>query len=191
MRISTIFMLFCFLASGCNYQRQQKLLQAKEDSLEQRARELSVKERELALREASLLQKELAMDSVAKIDTAQPNVPAVAGAWNVEMTCTETTCAGSAVGDTKTETWEINYQGTEIIAQATANNQLVRVYTGTYRDGAIYLMEEQASATLPLLAKMVVRLKPAGDGRMEGEREIIRENNCRIVYALQLNAAKK
>jgi hypothetical protein len=34
---------------------------------------------------------------------------------------------------------------------------------------------------------MVVRLQVINDKTIEGQREIIRDDNCKIVYALQMN----
>lgn len=190
MRIIVLLLSFMLLFA-CNDQRQQRQLQAREDSLVKRTAELNAKEQELALREATLQQRVQAMDSLAQTDTVQTNIPAVNGTWNVQMTCTEATCTGSAVGDTKTESWTFDLQGSTIIARAMASNQLVRVYSGTYQDGMIRLTDEQANAASAANARMNVRLKPVSPSRMEGEREIIRENNCRIVYALQLDATTK
>ena len=63
------------------------------------------------------------------------------------MTCIETTCPGSAVGDTKTETWDINYENNLIIAKAMANNKLVRVYTGSYDGTNLTLSEDVANTS--------------------------------------------
>jgi hypothetical protein len=111
---------------------------------------------------------------------------ALVGTWSVRMTCTETTCAGSAVGDTKTEQWDFSYQGNTIMVKASANEKLVRVYTGFFTGNTIELVEERAGAENQRSSKMIIRLRIIDDTHMDGQREIVRENDCRVVYTLQL-----
>ena len=178
-------MLIAFV--GCESGKRERALRQRETALDLREQEVLAREQELGVREAAFAQRLHAMDSTARADTNR--APQISGTWNVQMTCTETTCAGSAVGDTKTEQWNFNSQGQTIIVRATAKGQLERLYTGTYAEGLITLSEERASAASSELARMTVRLKPIDATHMQGQREILRENDCRIVYALQLDAA--
>lgn len=166
-------------------------MQDKELALQQKEQELNTREQELSIREELLLQKEQQIGSTSRADTARVNNLSIAGRWNVHMTCTETTCPGSAVGDIKTEQWEIVQQANTIIARARANEQLVRVYTGGFRDGTITLTEEQPAGTNTAPVKISVQLKAVTNTRIIGKREILREKDCRIVYALQLDAITK
>lgn len=191
LRHTGYFLCLLLCLAGCDTAKQERALRQREAALAQREQQLQVREQELSLREAAFTAKIQAADSTATADTLHTAPEALTGTWNVQMTCTEATCAGSAVGDVKTEQWELTNEANTIVARATAKGQLVRVYTGTYTNGAIELTEERASAADPALAQMVVRLKPTSPNRMEGQREITRENNCRIVYALQLEAINK
>lgn len=103
------------------------------------------------------------------------------------MTCTETTCPGSAVGDTKFETWELTNQNNQITAQAFADGQLVRVYSGTYQNQVLELTADVALSPAAPTTKMLVRLNSVNRSTLEGQREIVRSGDCRIVYALQLS----
>jgi hypothetical protein len=197
MRI--LFVLFCLgaLFAGCGSANRQKELQDKEIALQQKEQELATREQELAIREELLLQKELQMDSTYMgdsthtTDSTQVINMNVAGRWNVQMTCTETTCPGSAVGDVKTEQWEIVQQANTIIARARANDQLVRVYTGTIENGSISLTADPTGTADGGNVKITVQFKPVSNKRMEGKREITRENDCRIVYTLLMDALTK
>ena len=102
------------------------------------------------------------------------------------MVCTETTCPGSAVGDSKTETWDIQYINNKVIAKAQSGEQLVRVYTGIYTGNTLELVENNESTGTQPATKMVVQLRIVNPRSMEGQREIIREGNCKILYSLQL-----
>lgn len=191
MQYILIFFFTLLLITGCDSGKKSRELRQKETELTQREQDLAARDQALNLREDALNQKVRITDSTVIADTANTAPPAITGKWTAQMTCTETTCAGSAVGDTKTEQWEITYQGGTFVARAMANGQLVRVYTGSYTDGTIELTEELASSASSTPAKMMVRLKPVSESRMEGQREIVRENNCRILYDLQLDANTK
>lgn len=194
VRIVIALFLFGIFCSGCSSASRQKELQDKELALQQKERELNTREQELAIREELLLQREQKMDSTGLVDSTQyiDSIQAanmnITGRWNVQMTCTETTCPGSAVGDIKNEQWEIVQQANTIIVRARANDQLVRVYTGSIENGTVSLIADQTGSTDATPVKMAVQFKPVNNKRMEGKREIIREKDCRIVYTLIMDA---
>jgi hypothetical protein len=178
-------LLFILIAAiACTSRKREDALQKWEDSLAVKESELAAKEKTLAIREAELLQRLQSLDSSRSQDTLQDINPALAGIWSVQMTCTETTCTGSAVGDTKNEQWELSYQGHLLLARAMTDNKVVRVYSGVLTGNTAQLAEQKDSTLLPEI-KMTVRLRINGDANMEGEREIVREN-CKIVYALEM-----
>ena len=102
------------------------------------------------------------------------------------MNCIATTCSGSAVGDTKSEQWEISYQEKTVVAKAMSDNVLVRVYSGSYSGNLLQLTAQSEESDPGQAAKIAVRLSLLHDNEMEGEREIMRVDDCRIVYALSL-----
>lgn len=177
-----LFLLF----SGCNLREREEALRLRETALNEREQQLMLREETLQVKEAALNQRTVNVDSTRLQDTTHVVNPALAGNWQVKMTCTETTCPGSAVGDTKTEQWNFAYQDNRLVVKAVAGEQLARVYTGYSTASGIELAEENAGAGNQPAAKMMVRLHRVDDTRLEGQREIIRENDCRIVYALQL-----
>jgi hypothetical protein len=185
MRIILYLLLGC-LFYGCDFREREAALQKKETALNEQEQQLLLREKTVALKEADVLKRERLLDSTLHTDTSQIVNPVLAGGWNVKMTCTETSCAGSAVGDTRNEKWQMHYQGSTLIAKAMANEQLVRVYTGFYTGNTIELVEDKANASVPSVAKMVVRLRMVDSTRLEGEREIVRDNNCKIVYATHM-----
>jgi hypothetical protein len=179
-------LLFTFLVMGCNSRQKEKALQQKEDSLNQREQQLLLKEKTLEIREAELVRKEKRRDSTSRIDSTSFYNPALIGNWSVKMTCTETTCTGSAVGDVNNQEWNFSYQGNTIIAKVMEGNQLVRTYTGSYKNNAVEMTEGVQNTAAQQGVKMLVRLRIINGTTMDGQREIIRENNCKIIYALEL-----
>jgi hypothetical protein len=185
------FLLLFFFAgtlSGCGLKDRESAVREKEAELTQREQALAEKEKTLQLQEEALLAKERKLnqaDSTTKI-TASVYNPALVGQWTARMVCTETSCTGSAIGDTKTETWELSYQNDQVIAQAKDGEVLIRTYTGALRNNFLELTENVGPSAAGPATRMLVRLAFINETTMEGEREIIRSGNCRIVYALQL-----
>jgi hypothetical protein len=180
----TGFSLILLLMSGCGLRQKEEQLLKKEVALNQREQELLLKEKTLKIKEQELLLKEKKIDSTGQTDTTMLFNPAIIGMWNVTMICTETTCAGSAVGDTRTEQWNISYESNAAIIKAMADDKLVRTYIGAPNRNTIELKDQQTTDSSS--TKMTVRLRLINATTMDGEREIIRENNCKVVYSLQL-----
>lgn len=185
-RLFLFFSLLLLFTSGCNFRKREDDLQKREAMLNQKEQELLLKEKTLNQREIDLTQREQKADSTSLSDSTHQVNPVLVGIWSVKMTCTETTCPGSAVGDTKLEQWDISYQAKNIIAKATVNEELARTYTGFFTGNTVELVQESTNLPAQVPTRMVVRLRVIDDKHMEGQREIVRDNNCKIVYDLQL-----
>jgi hypothetical protein len=184
-RIFLIVILLIGL-SGCDLREREDALQQRAAALNEKEQQLLLKEKSLELKEEELNRRQQQMDSTTVADSTAIVNPALVGTWSVQMTCTETTCAGSAIGDTKTETWEISYQDRNVIAKARVANELVRVYSGTFNGSTLELVETTEAAQQSV-AKILVRLQVTADNQMEGTREIDRMSEaCRIVYAMNM-----
>src|SRR5688572_20642881 len=113
--------------SSCELNRKETQLQQKADSLHQVEQRLILKEKTLEVKEQELLLREIKLDSTVHKDTTSSFDSTLIGKWEVKMICSETTCSGSAVGDTKNEQWVITSQGSQFIVKAMSAEQLVRV----------------------------------------------------------------
>lgn len=178
-------LLYCVLPA-CTSRKREEELRRKEARLNEREQQLLVREKTLQFQEEEIRARKKQLDSASRADTALNRDPNLAGNWNVRMTCIETTCPGSAVGDTKTEQWNIGYQNNHVIARAMAGDRLVRVYSGLAGNNTLELIEHRDSTDLTYDTRMVVRLRLSDANTIEGQREIIRENDCKIVYALAM-----
>ena len=176
--------LFSF-SSGCDYRAKEEALQKRESELNQREQEVLLKEKTLQLREENLLKKEKLFDSTLKTDTTHLINMTLVGNWMVKMTCTETSCTGSAVGDTKSEQWQLSYEGNSILAKAMSGEQLVRVYIGFYTGNTVELVANSNEQDAQSQTKMIVRLTVVDETHLEGQREITR-SDCKVIYSLQL-----
>lgn len=185
--IILLLVFFVLLSSGCNLRQREEALTQKESSLHQKEQELLLKEKTLQLKEEELVKREKRADSTGLFDSTAAYHAAITGTWEVKMTCTETSCPGSAVGDTKNETWELAYQDNRIVARAMVNNELVRVYSGFFTGNTLELVETRENNTTQPATRMVVRLRLASENQMEGQREIERIGECKIIYETVMN----
>ena len=188
MRFCFLFLIMAVLTSGCGLKERQLELEKRIKQVNQKEHELELREKALQLKEEELSRKEKLFDSTSKnpVDSLFLVHPQIAGKWNVTMRCTETTCPGSAVGDTKNEQWEISYGDKKIVARAFSDNKLVRVYSGSYA-GSIIELSTEPDTTDPLLqTRMIVRIQEIKENELRGQREIIRPDNCHIIYSLEL-----
>lgn len=174
----TVILIFL---SACGMKEQEKKLDERAKSLDAKEQTLLRWENELEMREADLSKREKILDSTNHVnDTVGVYIPELVGRWQVKMLCTETSCEGSAIGDSKTEQWEIIYQNDKYIANAMYGKNLVRVYSGIYKDNVLLLSSQPSGAD----AFIKVTLRFVKSNRLEGEREITQQGNCKILYSL-------
>lgn len=182
-----IFLLMGIIVfSSCSLRQREVELEKRTNDLRHREQELSLKEQSLQFKEEQLNDREKLLDSTTRIvnDSLFLEHQKLPGTWLVEMQCTETSCPGSAVGDTKNESWDFKFQNNMVIANAIANKQATWIYTGTFIGNMLRLSVQQDS--LESSAKIVVRLQQTKEKEMTGEREIIQPSGCRILYSLRL-----
>jgi hypothetical protein len=181
-----LFLLSTFLISGCGIRERETSVQNKETELTRKEQALALKEETLQLKEESLIKREQLLDSTRQDSAAMYN-PNITGLWEAKMVCVETTCPGSALGDTKSETWDISYQNNIVVAKAMTGDVIVRTYTGTYMNSLLELTENVELSPNSPATQIVVRLALRNENTMEGQRAIIRSGDCRIIYSLQLS----
>jgi hypothetical protein len=187
--IAIISVFIVFTSTACTSDEREKQLADKAAELDRRQQDLDLREISLVLKEEELQKKQRHIDSASATiaeDTIVRMHPDLPGIYNVTMRCTQTSCAGSAVGDTKTEQWQITIEKNEVIANAMSNQKVVRIYKGGYLGNTIELIAQ--SDTIPTLqdGNMRVRLQQSRENHLRGIREITRPDNCRIVYDLEL-----
>lgn len=198
-KLYLVCVVLVVLLAGCKNREREKQLVAREAALNQKEQQLLLREKTIEFREQELNDRARVNDSLTSADTslhqsakeadsAQVNRSLV-GNWTVKMTCIETSCSGSAIGDTKVEQWNFTYAGNHLVAKASVNGKLVRTYSGIYEPNTLELIEHRDS-TMTYDTRMVVRLQPVNETNMNGQREIIRENDCKIVYSLTLDKMK-
>ncbi|WP_207427466.1 hypothetical protein [Pedobacter sp. SYSU D00535] len=185
MRLGFIYYLLLplFLLLACNDGKREKELEKKEAELEKKEQELILREKNLQLKEQELAKAD---SSKIKADTSVYSAD-LPGRWKVHMVCINTTCPSSAIGDTKNEEWVIAYENQKVVARAMVNNKLVRLYSGIYNGTTLNLTAQPATEEPQQSTEMVVQLHLTNPTRMEGRREITREEGCTIVYSVELS----
>ncbi|HEV7331491.1 MAG TPA: hypothetical protein VGN63_10675 [Flavisolibacter sp.] len=181
-----VLVFFSLLFQGCDLRKREEVIAQKEARLNEKEQELLLKEKTLQIKEEELVKREQRLDSTRLFDSTAMYNAALPGTWDVKMTCTETSCPGSAVGDTKTEVWDISYVDNNVIAKAMVNNELVRVYSGLFTGNTLELVDNRENIPNQPPTRIVVRLRLANNTLLEGTREIERINECKILYSMTL-----
>jgi hypothetical protein len=181
-----IFLLTGFIIfSSCDLHREAKL-NKKLDEINRREQELTLKEQMLSIKAEELNKKQKILDSTTNIvnDSLVREHLKIQGLWRVDMQCTETNCVGSAVGDIKSEQWNIKVVNDQVVINARSNRSVVKTYSGWYVGDIIKLTADQDSTEDN--ATINVSLQKISDKEMGGERQVIQASGCRIVYSLRL-----
>ncbi len=183
-RFLLIFLLLLFFLSGCGLNERQSAIEKREQELNQKEKELLLWEKDLQLKEDSL-KLIIALQDSASLNDSTLEVPQeILGMWTTKMVCTQSSCSGSVLGDTKVEQWLISVQNKIVIVQAMNNKmQISRIYTGTINEnGQISLQTSRIDLNSPdnKMTTINVLLEKKGDNTMEGQREIIQADNCRL-----------
>ncbi len=175
-----IFIVIGFVfITGCDFQKRQADLDKKMNELNQREAVLSLKEQQLR-------EKEKILDSTTHVvnDSLLRSHKKMEGGWRVDMLCTQTNCAGSAVGDVKTEYWNITVAGNDVTVNARSNRALSKRYTGSFAGNLLTLTADQDTAEV--YAMIEVHLQQSTDKEMDGERVVTQASGCQILYSLSL-----
>lgn len=183
----SLLVFLLFFTQSCDIREREEALNKREARLNEKEQELLLQEKTLQLQQEELNKQKQSLDSTRLQDTLTVYNPALPGTWDVRMTCIETSCPGSAVGDTKNETWEISYQEKTVIARAMVNNELVRVYSGFFTGNTLELVDTRENIPSQPPTRIVVRLRLSQENLMEGQREIERIGECKILYAVVMN----
>src|SRR5690606_26218417 len=167
--LQLLFVLSLMFCSSCGLKEREQSIKNKDAELNKRQQALVIWEQELTQKERSLEEREYRLDSTRReIDSVVIHGPSVAGRWQVKMQCVETSCTGSAIGDVKTEQWEFRTSGNEVIVEAYAGKNLIRIYNGKYTRTGMQLTDKSGlSATT-----MEVTLRMLNEKKMDGIREI-------------------
>jgi hypothetical protein len=186
MKIRTLaILIFAAALHGCGFKEKEQQIARKEKQLAEKEQSLIQWEQRLTLLERDLLdkKKKQAEDSTAAMDSTQAQI--FVGKWTIKMRCVETNCSGSAIGDSKTETWEISYQNRAMVVNAFARNELSRIYNGSFSQNRLEVANGQPGAES--LIRVILEAK---ENKMEGIRDVERAD-CKIRYTLTAERQKQ
>src|SRR5688500_3718803 len=153
----TLFSLL-FFSTGCDLRKREEEVKKQLERIDEKEQELALREKNIVLKEQDILRREQKLDSTG-MDSVMAIDSSIIGRWNVKMTCVETTCPGSAVGNVKNEDWELTFEGNQLIARAMNGDNLIRIYTGIYTGNTIEMVANIEGNHQQVATKMVVRLR--------------------------------
>jgi len=183
------FILIISILTACGNKEDSDRLKLREKKVSQKEEELKVFEQQLISKEIELSSRERLLDSLEHMgDTTGIYNSKLIGNWTVTMKCTETSCEGSALGDTKTERWNIAYHNNRVVVKALSKNTITRVYLGVYTETGLALHSRQQEGDV--LTTMNILLNQISVDKMEGIREINQGGKCKIIYSVGLSKIK-
>lgn len=106
------------------------------------------------------------------------------GIWNVTMTATESTCEGTNVGDSKSETWTIESEAGVIKIRVSNNKNTGDSYNAKFLPQYNMLVGKGKDYDLFVTGDITLKLTMIEDNKMEGTREVIVSTPCKIEYKL-------
>lgn len=187
------FLLIAAGLSSCGFEERKKALDARETSLKEREQNLLVKEKMLLQLEDSIKLSIAQQDSltISLKNIGLPLPDSLQGTWNVNMLCTQTNCSGSAVGDTRKESWTFSGgDSTGVYVKAMQGENLVRVYSGIF-DGSGFVLSTPNVAAEVNATTMNVKLNINTRDKLSGTRIIQQADGCTITYKLDADRVKK
>jgi fructose-1-phosphate kinase PfkB-like protein len=164
----------------------------KKNELLQREQTLFEKEKAFALKEADYQQLVKMRDSLLTVrDTvvAMVSLPdSIAGKWSSRIICIASSCPDHVIGDQRTDLWEFIADNNQVVAKIINNNNLVRVYTGTF-DGAQLKLDFKTDSTAAKQIEMHVLMNDIKEGKIRGTRDLIADD-CRARFSVELDRVK-
>ncbi|TKC09395.1 hypothetical protein [Pedobacter frigoris] len=184
-KISILLLILIVFLQSCGLNEREKKIKAQQAEIVKKEQQLILWGQRLKMKEQQLEYTKQSLDSAKKqIDFVGVKKPLIIGKWAVKMSCIETTCEGSALGDTKTEQWNFSYNGNTIVVKAYSGKVLTRIYVGTYKDHLLHIIDEQQNSGVMISAMLKI-----SNNRMDGKREIV-QKDCKIVYSLTAEKLK-
>lgn len=174
-------LLFSLIMLSCNNQ-DAKDMEERGVALDKLRDSLLVKERQLDLKAQELEKREQMLDSTTTNAPEGIINPNLTGKWQVKMTCVETNCTGSAIGDVRNEQWNLSYRNDLFIVEGLTNGVVNTLYTGLYNGSELQLNADNTAAGTVIS----IVLTPAEGGTMTGRREVTQAGGCKIFYRLNL-----
>ncbi len=187
------FLLIAAGLSSCGFEERKKALDARETALKEREQNLLVKQKMLLQLEDSIKLSIAQQDSltISLKNIGLPLPDSLQGTWNVNMLCTQTNCSGSAVGDTRKESWTFSGgDSTGVYVKAMQGENLVRVYSGIF-DGSGFVLSTPNVAGEVNATTMNVKLNINTRDKLSGSRIIQQADGCTITYKIDADRVKK
>ena len=180
-KLVPFFFFFGFFLWSCNGDSQ----------VEQRERALAEKERRFADKEEEYQSLIKMRDSIFNVQDKVLDVQnwpdEIAGRWNGKITCKESNCSDYAVGDIRTDTWEfVSDSIKKSVNIYDIGNRLVRTYTAKMENNEI-ILNFKSDSTSAKKVDMVVTLNNFAGNKIQGNRTVTVNNNCKAAFAVELN----
>lgn len=165
----------------------------REDNLKSREQDLLEKEKQFAMKEADYQALLKLRDSLLFTIKDTPVLlilpETIAGQWSSKVVCIESACPDYVVGDQRTDIWEFGSDSDQVIVKNINNNNLIRVYTGSY-DGAEIKLGFKTDSAAAKQVEMQVLLNDIKENKIRGTRSVTVDNKCNAKFSVDLDRVK-
>ncbi len=176
---TALSLLFLFALLSCTDS-------AKEEQLNLREKTLSEKEQLFAAKEQDYEKLKMLRDSLQAVPDSTATVrfsKSFLGRYNGKMICTDSNCSENAVGDLRSDVWEILEDGVKI----TNKNGNEKFYKGQFNNNELKLINEEAAPAL--ISEITLNFSDSLTSRIKGNRLLKREN-CISKFSVELEKLK-
>jgi hypothetical protein len=184
--IAISMFLVAMLFSACRSNENEQQLILREQALLEKEKQFAGKEAEYQI----LLKMRDSILSSIKDTPALFMLPeTIVGQWSSKVVCTESGCPDYVIGDQRTDIWEFINDSTQIIVKNINNNNLIRVYSGTY-DGTHINLSFKTDSSATKHVEMQVLLNDIKDNKIRGVRSVVVDNKCTAKFSVDLDRIK-
>lgn len=183
-----IILCFAFLLNNCGLNERKEAIEQNEAALQQKEQRLLLLEKNLKLKEDSLNLILARRGNSSYTDSISLLPPALWGAWSVKMVCIQTTCSSSAIGDVRTDSWQITGQDSAVIIKTVTHDNVTRIYTGNYyQDNTIRVSDRTHETAVSNVPVRIVEIVDIRNNKMKGTRVLIQQDGCHVTYSLEMD----
>lgn len=190
--LSTLLLIPLLMNSGCGFEERKRALDAREAALQEREQDLLLKQKQLTQLEDSMKLNLARQDSATSVlkNLGLPLPDSLQGVWNISMICTQTSCTGFAVGDSRKENWTFSGgDSTGVYIKAMQGEKLIRIYSGIYDGGGFILSTLSGSDSITTV--MNVKLSVENGNKLSGTRVINQADGCSATFRLDAERSKR
>jgi hypothetical protein len=182
---ASMILMTLMLSACCSNEKEQELI-TREQALLEKEKMFAAKDAEYQI---LLRMRDSILSSIKDTPAVYMLPETIVGQWSSKVVCTESGCPDYVIGDQRTDIWEFINDSTRIIVKNINNNNVIRVYSGTY-DGNLIHLAFKTDSTAEKQVEMNVWLNDIKESKIRGVRNVVIDNKCTAKFSVDLDRIK-